>query len=119
LKSKEDMMKAKILSIAAVAGLIIGTTAIVQAEEKGSRGATPGHEMQEKGSLPGQPGASGYAPGHSTSGIRDRDDKTTGQGDRDDRRGDRDDRMRARDRDDRKIDKDDRKLDKDGDHDKR
>ena len=30
----------------------------------GASGYTPGHKMQEKGSVKGSPGASGYAPGH-------------------------------------------------------
>jgi hypothetical protein len=37
----------------------------------GASGYTPGHQMQMKGSKKGHPGASGYAPGHasSTSGV--------------------------------------------------
>ena len=31
----------------------------------GRLGSSPGHEMQEHGSVPGSPGASGYAPGHT------------------------------------------------------
>ena len=30
----------------------------------GRSSSSPGHEMQEHGSVPGSPGASGYAPGH-------------------------------------------------------
>jgi hypothetical protein len=30
----------------------------------GRSSTSPGHEMQEHGSVPGSPGASGYAPGH-------------------------------------------------------
>lgn len=30
----------------------------------GRSDSSPGHEMQEHGSVPGAPGASGYAPGH-------------------------------------------------------
>jgi hypothetical protein len=110
-------MNAKMLSIAAVAGVLLGSTALVQAEEKmsGPSGSTPGHEMQQKGSVPGSPGASGYAPGRSTTGAGDRDDRTA-KGDRDDRKmgdRDRDNRRHARsDRDDRKKgdrDRDDRK----------
>jgi hypothetical protein len=33
-------------------------------DPKGPGRSTPGHEMQENGSVPGSPGASGYAPGH-------------------------------------------------------
>ncbi|MBI3704310.1 MAG: hypothetical protein HY244_10825 [Rhizobiales bacterium] len=39
---------------------------------KGSPGASgyaPGHLMQEKGSVKGTTGASGYAPGHETTGA--------------------------------------------------
>jgi len=100
-------MKTKILTMAAMA--LIGSCAIAEAQTNGDRkgqSATPGHQMQEKGSVPGQPGASGYAPGHTRDaddrlGGRDRDDKTA-RGDRDDKsaRGDRDDKMRG-DRDDR------------------
>lgn len=39
---------------------------------KGSPGASgyaPGHQMQEKGSVKGTTGASGYAPGHGTTGV--------------------------------------------------
>ena len=115
--------KMKILSIAAVAAVVLGSTALVQAEERmsGSSRATPGHLMQQRGSLPGHPGASGYAPGHRMSGLRDRDDRRHLKfGDRDDRRhlrGDRDDKMTGfggRDRDDRKFDRDDvKKFDTD------
>jgi hypothetical protein len=31
----------------------------------GRSSTSPGHEMQEHGSVPGSPGASGYAPGHT------------------------------------------------------
>jgi hypothetical protein len=123
-------MNTKILSIAAVAGLLIGSTAMVQAQQPsapgqrmqgggssgpGAFGASPGHEMQEHGSK-GGPGGSGFAPGHQgTTGAGDRDDKmrsdrddhTTGFGGRDSEdhlRGDRDDRMM--DQDKRGIDKD-------------
>ena len=40
---------------------------------KGSPGASgyaPGQQMQEKGSVKGTTGASGYAPGHSTTGAK-------------------------------------------------
>lgn len=33
--------------------------------EPGASGYSPGHQMQEKGSKAGQPAASGYAPGAS------------------------------------------------------
>src|SRR4051812_23978383 len=52
--------------------------------EPGASGYAPGHEMQQKGSKSGQPGASGYAPGHQgTVGQGNRDDDHTGR-DRDD-----------------------------------
>jgi|SwirhisoilCB3_FD_contig_51_2633682_length_325_multi_8_in_0_out_0_1 hypothetical protein len=79
------------LSIFAAASLLAGT-AIVNAESstinkapgqqmqergsvKGAPGASgyaPGQKMQERGSRNGSPGASGYAPGHSTTGSGDR-----------------------------------------------
>jgi hypothetical protein len=34
----------------------------------GASGYAPGHQMQEKGSVSGTTGASGYAPGHATTG---------------------------------------------------
>jgi hypothetical protein len=42
--------------------------------QPGASGYAPGQRMQDKGSKPGQPGASGYAPGHQ--------DSTSGQGSR-------------------------------------
>jgi hypothetical protein len=118
-------MERKLFVIAAAMGLMLGTTA-VQAQMRGDRdtGGTPGHMMQEKGPVPGHPGASGYAPGHdrdANKGDRDdrmhrgdRDDRMTGAGDRDDsRRGDRDE-FRKGDRDDfRKGDRDDFRKDHD------
>jgi hypothetical protein len=117
-------MKTKLLSIAAVAGLLIGSTALVQAQTRGgmgggpgASGASPGHEMQREGSR-GGPGASGFAPGHERgttgAGDRDRDDEISGDGDRTTGFGgrDRDDRLRD-DRDDRMMDNDSRGIDKD------
>jgi len=52
-------MNLKLLSIAAAAALVAGSSAIGYAQN-----ATPGHKMQTRGSVHGQPGASGYAPGH-------------------------------------------------------
>jgi len=50
----------------------------VQMQEKGSvkgspgaSGYTPGHQMQEQGSVKGTTGASGYAPGGSVKGDAD------------------------------------------------
>jgi hypothetical protein len=95
-------MNPRILSIAAVAGLLVGSTAIGYAQsstqdkapgqrmqdkgsvpgEPGASGYAPGHQMQEKGSKPGAPGASGYAPGHQGttgrgSGASDNDRDAT------------------------------------------
>lgn len=75
----------KHLALVTAAGLLIGMTAGVSAQTsnapglqmqekgsvKGSPGASgyaPGHQMQEKGSVKGTTGASGYAPGHATTG---------------------------------------------------
>src|SRR5258707_10446923 len=59
-------MMSKAFSIAAAAGLLIATTALGHAESATQRYA-PGQRMQEHGSVPGQPGASGYSPGHQCS----------------------------------------------------
>jgi hypothetical protein len=83
-------MHLRIISLATAAGLLVATSAVSLAQNPnsgagdpatqnknsmpGQSGATPGHQMQEKGSVPGQPGASGYAPG--------RQQDTTGQSDR-------------------------------------
>jgi hypothetical protein len=127
-EAKEALMNVKVLSIAAMAGLLIGSTALVQAQNRGGGGmggassASPGHEMQSPGASgersEGGPGASGFSPGHEmregegrggpgASGLapgHDRD--TTGSSSRD-----RDDRLRG-DRDDRMMDKDSRGIDK-------
>ena len=96
-------MNRAVLVLAAAAGLAFWTTAIYAQAPRGDS-ATPGHRMQDQGSVPGHPGASGFAPGHDRDDLkRDRDDRTTGVGDRDRddmRRGDRDD-LRKKDRDDR------------------
>jgi hypothetical protein len=98
-------MMIKPLSIAAAAGLLIATSALGFAQSSGQRmpdstpgqnmqdrgssgqpgasGYTPGHQMQEKGSRAGEPGASGYAPGHQAP-------STTGRGSMGDRDPDRD-----------------------------
>jgi hypothetical protein len=49
--------------------------------DPGASGYAPGQEMQNKGSVKGTSGASGYAPGHATTGSstrkhRDYDSKT-------------------------------------------
>jgi hypothetical protein len=56
----------KFLIVAAAAGVLIGTTALAHAQSSGQRmpDSAPGQRMPDKGSVPGHPGASGYAPGH-------------------------------------------------------
>jgi hypothetical protein len=56
-------MVSKPLIVAAAAGLLIGTTALGYAQSS-TQDRAPGQRMQDRGSLPGHPGASGYAPGH-------------------------------------------------------
>ena len=59
-------MMIKPLSIAAAAGLLIATSALGHAQSSGQRmpDSTPGQKMQDRGSVSGQPGASGYTPSH-------------------------------------------------------
>jgi hypothetical protein len=68
-------MMSKILSIAAATAVLIGTTALGHAQSSGQRmpHSTPDQKMQDRGSVQGQPGASGYAPGHQ-------EPSTTGRG---------------------------------------
>ena len=109
--------------------LILGATSVAIGAEmgRGTSGETPGHEMQEHGSVPGHPGASGYAPGHNRDADDVRGKRTTGAGDRDrddaKLKGDRDRHETTgagrRDRDDSKFkgrDRDDMKFK--GDHDR-
>jgi hypothetical protein len=58
-------MMSKFLIVAAAAGVLIGTTALAHAQSSGQRmpDSAPGQRMQDKGSVPGHPGGSGYAPG--------------------------------------------------------
>jgi hypothetical protein len=56
-------MKNAIL-ITAAAALLASPAAYAQESSSNA----PGHEMQQKGSVKGTSGASGYAPGHATSG---------------------------------------------------
>lgn len=108
------MRKAPMLATASI--LILGATSVAIGAEmgRGTSGETPGHEMQEHGSVPGHPGASGYAPGHNKDADDVRGKGTTGAGDRD-----RDDRFKGRDRDDMKLkgdhDRDDVKVKRDRD----
>jgi hypothetical protein len=55
-------MNARPLSIIVASGLLIATTSLGYAQSRPQENA-PGQRMQDKGSVPGQSGASGYAPG--------------------------------------------------------
>lgn len=73
----------KIVTAGAVAAAVFASAFAAQAQtpglkmqEKGSvsgspgaSGYAPGHRMQENGSVKGTTGASGYAPGHTTTGA--------------------------------------------------
>jgi hypothetical protein len=67
-------MMSKFLIVAAAAGVLIGTTALAHAQSSGQRmpDSAPGQRMQDKGSVPGHPGASGYAPGHQEPNTKGR-----------------------------------------------
>jgi hypothetical protein len=84
-------MTKKFLTLMAAAGFLAGVSAAAFAQSptppghemqekgsvKGSPGASgyaPGQQMQEKGSVKGTTGASGYAPGHATAGSSAKDD---------------------------------------------
>jgi hypothetical protein len=54
----------KILSLTAVAGLLVTSTPVVLAKAPGGSGFAPGQMMHRYGSLRGTHGFSGYAPGH-------------------------------------------------------
>ena len=54
-------MTRKIAAVAA-AGLFAASTGLALAQSS-TQSRTPGHEMQNKGSVKGEPGASGYSPG--------------------------------------------------------
>ena len=56
----EDLMRLAIIALSAVAIVTSAPVAFAQ----GVSSKTPGHEMQDRGSKKGSPGASGYAPGH-------------------------------------------------------
>jgi len=75
--------------LAAVAVLLIA----MPAKAENTNTNTPGHKMQTKGPVKGEPGASGYAPGHvmqqkgsrngpGASGYAPGHSGTTGLGDR-------------------------------------
>jgi len=55
-------MMRKLSIVAAVAGLLIGTTALGYAQSS-TQDRAPVQRMQDRGSVPGHPGASDYAPG--------------------------------------------------------
>jgi hypothetical protein len=55
-------MYAKPLSIIAASALLIATTTLSHAQVRKQENA-PGQRMQDKGSVPGEPGAAGHAPG--------------------------------------------------------
>ena len=56
-------MSKKLLSIAAAAALLVTASEAANAQSP-TREKTPGDQMQDKGSVKGSAGASGYAPGH-------------------------------------------------------
>ena len=56
-------MATKILTLVAAGVLLIGSCASGLAQSSAQE-KTPGDQMQDKGSVKGSPGASGYAPGH-------------------------------------------------------
>ncbi|WP_082512520.1 hypothetical protein [Afipia sp. Root123D2] len=73
-------MKKSVLAVLASAAMLVAVPAGAQQtkapgqqmQDKGSvkgttgaSGYTPGHKMQDKGSVKGTTGASGYAPGHA------------------------------------------------------
>ena len=62
-------MRTTVLSLAAAAGLMFGTTAACLAQN-GAQDSAPGQRMQDKdkGSIRGQPGASGYGPTDAAKG---------------------------------------------------
>jgi hypothetical protein len=88
------MRNVAMLTLAAAFALGTAATALAQERTPAKSGETPGHEMQEHGSVPGSPGASGYAPGHNKDADDIRGRETTGSGARD-----RDDAKFKRDRD--------------------
>jgi hypothetical protein len=75
----------KLMTMAAAAAFVLATAASGQAENWKSHNS-PGHKMQRYGSVPGHPGASGYAPGHLKKrhgyryGYRYHRRETTGSG---------------------------------------
>jgi hypothetical protein len=58
------LMTRKFLVLTA-AGLLAASTGLALAQSS-TPSRTPGHEMQNKGAVKGEPGASGYSPGDQT-----------------------------------------------------
>lgn len=59
----------KILSLAAIAGLLVAISSTADARgpgggSPGASGFSPGQSFRSGGAIAGHPGASGYAPGH-------------------------------------------------------
>jgi hypothetical protein len=67
------------VATASAAALLLGSFGVGLAAEQssGSSKMSPGHEMQERGSVKAQPGASGYAPGHEMKEHGSRDTNMT------------------------------------------
>lgn len=67
-------MKTLVIAAAAV-GMCIGSVNLAVAKDRdhGMSARAPGHEMQEHGSVPGSPGASGFTRGHLYNRANDRD----------------------------------------------
>jgi len=59
-RADEGCPMTKLLTLVAAAILTLACVLPGAAAPK----STPGHMMQQRGSVPGHPGASGYAPGH-------------------------------------------------------
>jgi hypothetical protein len=89
-------MMAKLLSIAMAAGLIVGSTAMLHAQQSGTpRSGVQGGATRAPGFAPGPDRTTGAGPrddsmdwdrdNAGTMGVGDRDDRTTGAGARDDR----------------------------------
>ena len=58
----------KLATTLLIAASLIAGTALANAQSASVN--APGQKMQAKGSVKGSPGASGYAPGHATTGSK-------------------------------------------------
>lgn len=68
----------KLHVIALTAAALIGTASFAFGQGySGNTANTPGHQMQQKGSVPGSPGASGYAPGHTKKHVARKHKRST------------------------------------------